>query len=140
MRTRNKRRMTNAEFAAVRILLKNVSSERMDAAYSALVLGEVLQVIANKYGCSRQAVNDTVNVVWASLQTYEAAREAEDKALNNDLPKGWKMVSIAAPVSLINQFKKDVSQYRQLSEQKSRQAGNLSACHLSPIEGTGSDD
>lgn len=113
-KTSNKRRMTNAEFAAVRILLKNVSPERIEAAYSALVLGEVLQVIASKYGCSRQAVNDTVNVACAALLTYKAAREAEDKALNNDLPSGWKLVSIAAPIDLINQFKKDVSQRRQL--------------------------
>ena len=49
--------MTAADFDAVRPLLKNVSKERGDAARSALVDGETLAVIAERHGCSRQAIN-----------------------------------------------------------------------------------
>lgn len=105
---RRKRHMTTAEFEAVRPLL-NISKDRIDAAYSALVLGKVLQQIADQYGWSRQAVNDAANIVWATLQSYKVAQQAEVKALNQDLPEGWEMVSIAAPVDLIEKLKEEVT-------------------------------
>lgn len=106
---RKKRHMTAAEFAAVRPLL-NISKDRIDAAYSALVLGNVLQLIADEYGWSRQAVNDAANVVWSTLQAYRLAQQAEVNALNHHLPDGWEMLSIAAPVDLIEKLKQEVAQ------------------------------
>lgn len=105
---RKKRYMTDSEFQAVRPLL-NISQNRIDAAYSALVLGVVLQRIADQYGWSRQAVNDAANVVWNTLTAYRLAQEAEVKALNRLLPDGWEMLSIAAPVDLIEKIKQEVS-------------------------------
>ena len=105
---RRKRHMTAAEFEAVRPLLK-LSKDRIDAAYSALVLGDVLQLIADQYGWTRQAVNDVERIVWATFQSYKVARQAEVDALNRDLPDGWQMVSIAAPVDLIEKFQEEVT-------------------------------
>jgi len=107
-KARKSRHMTASEFEAVRPLL-NISKDRIDAAYSALVLGEVLQRIADQYGWSRQAVNDAANVVWNTLTAYRLAQQAEVKALNQHLPDGWEMLSIAAPVDLIEEFKQEVS-------------------------------
>jgi hypothetical protein len=107
-KARKKRHMTTAEFEAVRPLL-SISKDRIDAAYSALVLGEVLQKIADQYGWTRQAVNDAASIVWSTLQAYRIAQQAEVKALNQHLPDGWEMLSIAAPVDLIEKFKKEVA-------------------------------
>lgn len=105
---RKTRSMTPAEFEAVRPLL-GISQDRIDAAYSALVLGKVFQVIALEYGWSRQAVSEAVKNVWSTLQAYRAAQQAEKDAINKDLPDGWMMLSIAAPMDLIDPFVKKVS-------------------------------
>ena len=64
-----RRRMTDAEFNHVLPLLK-ISSARITAAYQVLVKGEKLQVVGNQFGCSRQAVHDTVNVVWRTFENH----------------------------------------------------------------------
>lgn len=104
-----RRRLTAAEFEAVRPLL-NLAEHRIDAAYAALVNDEVLQQIADRHGYkSRQAVNDAINAVWATFQAYKVAQQAEIAALNSNLPDGWEIVSIAAPVDLIKEFKAKVN-------------------------------
>lgn len=99
-KTRKKRRLTAAEFAAVRQLL-NISEDRIEAAYSALVLGEVLQVVANNYQWSRQAVNDACNVVLSTLNSYRLAKQAEIDTLAQELPDGWEIATISAPADVI---------------------------------------
>ncbi|WP_082880128.1 TrfB-related DNA-binding protein [Methylomonas methanica] len=106
--SRKKRRMTSVEFEAVRPLL-HMTQSRIDAAYSVLVLGEVYQRIADRYGWSRQAVTTACNTVLATFDAYKRAQQAELAALSRDLPAGWAMLSMAAPVDLIETFKMCVS-------------------------------
>ncbi|OAI04898.1 TrfB-related DNA-binding protein [Methylomonas methanica] len=124
-----KRQLTAAEFEAVRPLL-NISKDRIDAAYSALVLGDVLQSVADEYGWSRQAVNDAARIVWDTFQAYKRGQEAELKALNEVLPKGWEMLVIPAPVDLINEFKINVSERRALLSLEAEPLRNLTKAEL----------
>ena len=65
--------MNAVEFESVRHLL-NISDERIKAARSVLVDGETYQNAANQFGWSRQAVGDTINVVWRTLLKYRKAQ------------------------------------------------------------------
>lgn len=105
---RAKRRMTAAEFEAVRPLLK-ISDDRINAARSALVDGDTLQAVAEVYGWSRQAVGDAVNAVW---RTYELYHESQRAAANAGalLPPGWEQVTLIAPSSLIAKFRAEIAQ------------------------------
>jgi hypothetical protein len=97
---RKKRRLTIAEFSAVRPLL-NISEDRINAAYAALVEGRTLQSIGTEYGWSRQSVNDTVDVVYKWLDNYRQAQKAEINALNQELPPDWECALICGPKELI---------------------------------------
>ncbi|QPB72726.1 hypothetical protein XFHB_14075 (plasmid) [Xylella fastidiosa] len=57
---RAKRRMTAAEFKAVRPFLK-ISDDRIKAARAALVEGQTFQAIGDRFGWSRQAVDQAVS-------------------------------------------------------------------------------
>lgn len=105
----SKRRITGAEFDAVRPLLR-ISEDRVEAARAALVDGQAHQSIATPHGWTRQAVNDAVTVVWKTLQAF---REAQGKSTNAGvlLPPGWAQVTLVAPTVLIDRFRADIAAY-----------------------------
>src|SRR5476649_1648547 len=105
----SKRRMTAADFEAVRPLLR-ISQDRVDAARAALVDGLPHQAIATPYGWTRQAVNDAVTAVWKTLQDYRAA---QSKSANAGLllPPGWEQVTLIAPTALIERFRAEIATY-----------------------------
>lgn len=102
-----KRRMSSAEFKAVRPFLK-ISDERIEAARRALVDGETLQAVGTYYGWSRQAVGDAVNVVWRALAIYRESQQASAAAVGH-LPPGWDQVTLIAPSELIAKFRGEIS-------------------------------
>ncbi|WP_058565156.1 TrfB-related DNA-binding protein [Xylella fastidiosa] len=87
---RAKRRMTAAEFEAVRPFLK-ISDDRIKAARAALVEGQTLQAVGDCFGWSRQAVDQAVRVVWHTLEKYRESQRA--------VP-GWQQVTLIAPADL----------------------------------------
>lgn len=104
---RAKRRMTGAEFEAVRPLLK-ISPNRIEAARSALVDGLTLKAVGEHYGWSKQAVGDAVSVVWRTLENYHAAQSAAANA-GALLPPGWEQVTLIAPRHLIAKFRGEIA-------------------------------
>jgi hypothetical protein len=105
---RNKRKMMAIEFDSIRPLL-NISDDRIQAARSALVDNETYQAVANRYGWTRQAVGDSVDVVWRTLLKY---RETKNVAANADesLPTGWERVELVAPSTMIAKFRMEIDQ------------------------------
>lgn len=103
-----KRRMTAAEFQTIRPLLK-LSDERVEAARAALVDGETLQVLGDRFGWTRQAVGDAVSAVWRTLETYHESQRAAASA-GALLPPGWEQVTLIAPSHLIEQFRREIAQ------------------------------
>lgn len=104
---RIKRRMTSAEFKAVRPFLK-ISDERIEAARRALVDGETLQAVGTYYGWSRQAVGDSVAAVWRAFADYRESQQASAAAVGC-LPPGWDSVTLIAPSELIVKFRDEIS-------------------------------
>jgi len=104
---RAKRRMTEAEFEAVRPLLK-ISADRTEAAHAALVEGRTLQELGNQYGWTRQAVGDAVGIVWRVLESYRQSQRAEAEA-GVLLPPGWEKVTLIAPSHLIAKFRDEIA-------------------------------
>ena len=70
---RKKKRLTPAEFRAVRQLL-NISYNRIEAARQVLVEGKTFQSVGDQFGWTRQAVFDTVGVVWKTYERYLKAK------------------------------------------------------------------
>lgn len=103
-----KRRLHAAEFEAVRPLL-NISDERIEAARLALVDGLTLQSIGQRYGWSKQAVADAVNVVWKRMNDYRAAQQAAASAAGA-LPPGWEQVTLIAPAELAARFRREAAE------------------------------
>ena len=103
-----KRRLHAAEFEAVRPLL-NISEERIEAARLALVDGLTFQSIGRRYGWSKQAVGDTVNVVWKRMNDYHAAQQAAASAAGV-LPSGWEQVTLIAPAELASRFRREAAE------------------------------
>jgi len=105
---RNKRKMMAIEFDSIRPLL-NISDDRIQAARSALVDNETYQAVANRYGWTRQAVGDSVDVVWRTLLKY---RETQSVAANTNesLPTGWERVELVAPSTMIAKFRMEIDQ------------------------------
>lgn len=103
-----KRRMSAAEFEAVRPLL-NISKDRIEAARSALVEDQTFQAISDQFGWSRQAVNNAVRVVW---QTVEKYRESQRVAANagDSLPPGWERITLITPSYLVPSFRAAIAQ------------------------------
>ena len=104
---REKKRMSAAEFEAVRPLLK-ISTDRIDAARAALVEGETLAAIGERYGWTRQAVGDAVATVWRTLQSYHESQRAAANA-GALLPPGWEQVTLIAPTALITKFRGEIA-------------------------------
>ena len=111
---RDKRRATATDFDAVRPLLKNVSDDRADRARSALVDGETLAVIAERHGCSRQAINNDVKTFWDKITDYHAAQRTTSNA-GVLLPPGWEQVTLIAPSALIEKFRAEIAMMATLS-------------------------
>lgn len=105
---RAKRRMSAAEFEAVCPLLK-ISDDRIKAARAALVDGQTLQAVGNQFGWSRQAVGDSVNAVWRTLESYHESQRAAANA-GTLLPPGWEQVILIAPTHLIAKFRDEIAQ------------------------------
>lgn len=105
---RPKRRMTPADFDAVRALLKQVSDDRAAVARAALVDGETLAVIAERHQCTRQAVNGAVDTFWSKLAEYHEAEKAKAHA-GVLVPPGWEVVTIVAPTEMIEKFRADLA-------------------------------
>lgn len=111
MTTRSTKRMTAAEFEAVRPLLGNISKERTEAARMALVDGQSMQGIATIYGWTRQAVHQAVGAVWGHFEKYTNARRAETLAVPQvQLPPGWEQVTLVAPSTMVAQWREHLAQ------------------------------
>lgn len=113
---RAKRRMTAAEFEAVRPLLK-ISDDRIEAARAALVEGQTLQAVGDRFGWSRQAVGDAVSTVWRTLENYHESQRAAANA-GALLPPGWEQVTLIAPTHLIDKFRGEIAQASPQPERK----------------------
>jgi hypothetical protein len=100
--------MDAVEFDSVRPLL-NISDDRIKAACSVLVDGETYQSVAERFGWSRQAVGDSVNVVWRTFLKFQKAQDAAAVKAGVPLPLGWERVELVAPSSMIVEFKKEVA-------------------------------
>jgi len=117
--TRAKRRMTAADFDAVRPLLKNISNERVAAARAALVEGETLAEIAARYGWSRQAVNTAVGTFWDKLAEYQEAQRTSTHA-GVLVPPGWEVVTLIAPRALVEKFRAEIAALPSVAVEKQR--------------------
>ena len=113
---RPKKRMSAAEFETVKPMLK-ISDERVEAARAALVEGQTLQSIGDKYGWSRQAVADTVNVVLRTLAIFHESQQAAENA-GKILPPGWEQVTLIAPSYLIEKFRNEIIEVSTMLEPK----------------------
>jgi hypothetical protein len=103
------RRMTAAEFDAVRPLLK-ISEDRISAARAVLVDGQTLQGTATRFGwASRNTVFECVNAVWKASEKYRAAQAAAARAATL-LPPGWEQVTLIAPSALIARFRLEIAE------------------------------
>jgi hypothetical protein len=100
---REKKRLTAAEFAAVKPLLK-ISDDRIEAARQALVEGRTLQAIGDQFGWSRQAVGDAVAVVWRMSENYRRSQLTASVLL----PAGWEQVTVIAPSELIQKLRSEI--------------------------------
>jgi len=115
---RTKRRMDAVEFDSVLHLL-NISDDRANAAHSVLVDGETYQAVAEQFGWSRQAVGDSVNVVWRTFLKFREAQSAAAVNADVPLPTGWELVELVAPSSMIDKFRKEVAKaYKELQKAK----------------------
>jgi len=105
---RTKRRMTAVEFDAVRPLLPNIREDRSAAARAALVDGETLAAVAQRYGWTRQAVNGLVNTFWEGLTRYHEAQRIGDNA-DVVLPPGYSKATFVAPDRLIAKWRAELA-------------------------------
>lgn len=117
-KTRSKRRMTAAEFDAVRPLLK-ISDDRIKAARAVLVDDQTYKAMAEQYGWSRQAVGDIVNVVWSTLERYRKSQKAAESAAMS-LPEDWERVTLIAPSYLVAKFRDEIARVSTEPKKKSR--------------------
>lgn len=103
------RRMTGAEFDAVRPLLK-IAEDRIAAARAVLVDGQTLQGTATRFGwTSRNTVFECVNAVWKAFEKYHESQSAAARSAAL-LPPGWEQVTLIAPSSLIAKFRLEISE------------------------------
>lgn len=100
--------MAGVEFEAVRPLLK-ISNDRIEAARAALVDGQTLQAVGDRFGWSRQAVGDAVSAVWRTLENYHQSQRAVANA-GALLPPGWEQVTLIAPSHLIDKFRGEIAE------------------------------
>jgi hypothetical protein len=103
------RSMTPAEFQACVPLVPQLSSDRVSAARAVLVDDEKQVDVASRHGITRQAVNNSVKVMWETFQTYQAAKQIEADMTEAALPPGWRLVTVAAPGELLDRLQTDVA-------------------------------
>lgn len=115
--------MTAVEFEAVRPLLKKMSADRIEAAHAALVDGETLQAMGDRFGWSRQSVDDAVRKVWRALENYNESQRAAAEAVAASLPRGWEQVTLIAPRRLIAKFLGEIAQASRQPSKKPKDAG-----------------
>ena len=104
---RNKRRLTAAEFDALRPFLR-ISAERIEASRAALVGGLPLKGIAERYGWTKQAVSDSASKVLKVMERYRESQRVSSGA-SGQLPPGWEQVTLIAPTHLIEQFRQEIA-------------------------------
>lgn len=111
-----KRRISAAEFEAIRPFLK-LSDDRVESARAALVDGQTLQSLGDRFGWSRQSVGDAVSAVWRTVERYHQAQRA---AANTGvlLPPGWEQVTLIAPSYLIDRFRAEIAEASPQPESK----------------------
>jgi hypothetical protein len=114
--------MTAVEFEAVRPLLKKMSADRIEAAHAALVDGETLQAMGDRFGWSRQSVDDAVRKVWRTLENYNESQRAAADAVAASLPRGWEQVTLIAPRRLIARFLGEIAQASRQPAKKPKDA------------------
>lgn len=108
---RTKRRLTQAEFDAIKPFLTTINENRQKAAEMYLVHGHTYQQAAEPFNWTRQAVFDSVNKVWEKHQEYKAAQTIESRATSGILlPPGWERVTLIAPSSLIASFREKIAE------------------------------
>lgn len=110
--------MTGAEFEAIRPLLK-ISEARIEAARAALVEGQTLQALGERFGWSRQAVGDAVSTVWRTLESYHQSQRAASNA-GTLMPPGWERVTLIAPSHLIAKFRGEIAEASPRPEKKAK--------------------
>ncbi|PIG25448.1 hypothetical protein CLU93_5512 [Janthinobacterium sp. 35] len=105
---RPKRRMSAIEFDAIQVLLPSISKKRCTVARAALVDGETLAVVSDRFNCSRQAVNTLVNIFCDGLARFHEAQ----RVMNADelVPPGWERATLMAPSQLINKFRAEINE------------------------------
>ena len=115
---RPRRRMTAAEFEAVRPLLKSMSMERIEAARLALVEGLTMQAVGATFGWTRQAANDAVAVVWKTAEQFRESQRVAAR-MTTVLPPGWEQVTLVAPRRLIAKFREELAGIDGVEEKES---------------------
>lgn len=108
---RKSRTMTPDQFATIRPLLR-ITAERIEAARAFLVDGETLRVIGERFGWSRQAVDDAVRIVWTTYQKYQEGQSHDAEVL----PDGWEEVTLVAPKEMAANFRAQVAVARRYLE------------------------
>lgn len=107
---RAKKRLRDDQFEVIRPFLSHLSETRIEAARRALVDGEKLQAIADDYGWKgRASAGDAVKAVWSVWINYEKSQDIANSS--SMIPKGWRRVSITAPVSLISKFQDEIIEF-----------------------------
>ncbi len=104
---RTKRRLTAAEFDAVRPFLR-ISAERIEASRAALVEGLPLKEIAERYGWTKQAVSDSASKVLKVMDRYRESQRVSS-GTGNQLPLGWEQVTLITPTHLIERFRQEIA-------------------------------
>jgi hypothetical protein len=106
--SRAKRRMTAADFDAVRPLLKNVSDERAAVAREFLVDGKTLAEVGERHQCTPQAVDTAVRTFWLKQAEWRESQRVSTHA-GVVVPPGWEIVTLIAPSALVERFRAEVA-------------------------------
>lgn len=110
---RPKRRMSAIEFDAIQVLLPGISKKRCAVARAALVDGETLAVVGNRFNCSRQAVNTLVNIFCDGLVRFHEAQRVMNAG--ELVPPGWELATLIAPSQLINKLRAEIKELQNSS-------------------------
>lgn len=97
-----KKRMTEAEFAAVRPFLK-ISSQRIDAARAVMVGGTAMTAVGESYGWTKQAVNNAVTAVWVVYGSYVKSLEVAER-MQAAAPLGSDQARLGGGLPLVGQL------------------------------------
>ncbi|MBS0571860.1 MAG: hypothetical protein JSS08_01205 [Proteobacteria bacterium] len=96
------KRLSAAEFEALRHLMTNVGTAQIDAARLVLVDEMGYQEAGDAIGISRQTVWKAVKGMMETWERYCEARSLEEAAQMRKLPRGWKRATITAPAAVID--------------------------------------